>query len=161
MLNTKFVINSIEREKEIVDMVNKNINFFRTNRIVFTFPEKTVEEEYDIKKHENYKEWLETEWAKRENEFTERLLFLFNKSIELQFTVEISNYGPLGFYNTNTNTVTINLNTKLDVISTIKHEMIHIILEPFIRKYQIEHARKEFIIDTILKILDTQVNSTT
>lgn len=154
MLNIKFVVNSLEREKKIIDMVNKNINFFRTNKIIFTLPKESVEKEYSVKRYEVYKEWLEAEWVKREKGFVERLLTFFNRPAESQFTIEISNYGPLGFYNTNTNTLTINLNTHLDVISTIKHEMIHIILEPFIRKYQIEYTQKEFIVDTILKILE-------
>lgn len=153
MSNTKVIINTIEREKQVVDMVHKNINFLKTNRIIFTLPEKSIEEEYDIKKYETYKEWIEAEWTKRENGFIERLLFLFNKPIELQFTVEISNYGPLGFYNASTNTITINLNTRLDVIDTIKHEVVHIVLEPFIKKYNIDFQNKENLVNTFFEFL--------
>ena len=153
--NTKFTISTLEREKEIVDMVRKNIEFLKSNRIRFTLPEKAIEKEYNIKKYESYKELLEAEWVKRgEDNFVERLLTFFHKSADFQFIIEISNYGPLGFYNENNNTVTINLNTHLDVIKTIKHEMVHIMVEPFIKKYHIEHKQKESIVNTILKILE-------
>lgn len=151
---TKFIISTIKKEKEIADMVSKNVDFFKANKICFTWPEKTVEEEYDINKYEKYKKQIEIEWAKREQDFTGRLLKFFYQPKEFQFTIEISNYGPLGFYNIETNTVTININSHLDVIDTIKHEMIHIIMEPFLNKYHIKYKQKEFIVDSILKILE-------
>ncbi len=156
MLNTKFVINAIEREKDIVNMVWKNINFLKTHKIRFTLPEKTIEEDYSIKKYEMYKKWIESEWRKKEKGFTKQLLTFFHRPVELQFTIEISNYGPLGFYNANNNSITINFNTHLDPINTIKHEMTHIMLEPFINKYRINHSQKELIVNTILKILEPE-----
>ncbi len=156
MPNVKFIICSIKREKDIFDMVRRNMEFLKTNKIKFTWPQQTVEEEYDTKKYESYKKWIEIEWAKRERGFTERLSVFFHEPGETKFTVEISNYGPLGFYNASNNTVTINLNTHLDAINTIMHEMIHIMLEPFIKKYNIEHLQKEFVVNTILKILKNE-----
>ena len=91
---------------------------------------------------------------KRRGEFCRKIANFFHKPADFQFIIEISNYGPLGFYNENNNTVTINLNTHLDVIKTIKHEMVHIMVEPFIKKYHIEHKQKESIVNTILKILE-------
>jgi len=152
-ISTKFVINNIEREKEIVNMTRKNMEFLKKNRIRFTWPEKTVEEEYSIEKYRKYRKWIEKEWEQKEQGFTKRLLVFFNKPMKTQFTVEISNYGPLGFYNSDTNTVTININTHLDSALTIKHEMIHIMLELFIKKYRIKHRQKENIVNTILEIL--------
>lgn len=153
MSNVKFAISTIERENEIFIMVRKHLEFLKTNRIRFTWPKKTVEEEYDVKKYKTYKERLKAEWTKRGGGFTKRLLTFFHRSANLQFTIEVSNYGPLGFYAARSNTVTINLNTHLDVVNTIKHEMIHIMLEPFVQKYHPEHERKEMIVDTLLKIL--------
>ena len=152
--NVKFVISTVEKEKEIVGMIRKDIEFFKTHKIRFTWPKKKVEEEYNIKKYKDYKEWLENEWLKKENGFTERLLTFFNKPTKLQFIIEISNYGPLGFYNPNNNTITINQNTHLDSIGTIKHEMIHILVEPFIKKYHIQHKKKEHIVNTIFEFLE-------
>ncbi len=53
MLNTKFIINTIEKEKKIVGAVRKNIEFLKIKRIRFTLPEKNVEEEYNTKKIRN------------------------------------------------------------------------------------------------------------
>lgn len=130
-------------------MVRKNIKFLETNRICYTLPQKTIEKEYIIKKYEKYKEWIENEWEKEEKGFTEQLLTFFHGPLDFQLTIEISNYGPLGFYNENKNIATINLNTHLNPVNTIKHEMVHVMLEPFIKKYSIDHSRKEFIVNTI------------
>ena len=153
MSNVKFTINTIKREKEIANMVSKNVEFFKINKVRFTWPEKPVEEEYDINKYKEYKERIEKEWKKRGQGFVMRLLTFFHLPKKFQFIIEISNYGPLGFYNADTNTITVNLNTHLDAIDTIMHEMVHIMVEPFIKKYDIKYERKEFIVDTILKIL--------
>jgi hypothetical protein len=113
-----------------------------------------VKIEYDIDKYKQHKDWLEDRWGKREVVFVKHLLDFFNKPEETEFNIEISNYGSLGHYNSNTNTITINLNTNLDPIETIKHEMIHITLEPFIRKYSIKHEQKEDIVNTIFDIIE-------
>lgn len=131
-------------------MVRKNIKLLETNRICYTLPQKTIEKEYIIKKYEKYKEWIENEWEKEEKGFTEQLLTFFHRPLDFQLTIEISNYGPLGFYNENKNIATINLNTHLNPVNTIKHEMVHVMLEPFIKNYSIDHSRKEFIVNTIL-----------
>ena len=153
LANVRFVINAIEREQEIAAMVSKHIEFFENNNIRFTRPVQSVDEEYDAEQYETYKIRLETEWTKREQGFTERLLTFFQRPADLQFTVELSNYGPLGFYNEKSNTITVNLNTHLDPVRTIMHEMVHIMLEPFIQKYRIEHNAKESIVNAVVGFL--------
>jgi len=154
-VNIKFVINNIEREKEIVNITGKNMKFLKKNRIRFTWPEEAVEEEYNIEKYRKYKKLVEKEWKQKEQGFTKRLLVFFNKPTKTQFIVEISNYGPLGFYNPDTNTVTININAHLDPVRIIKHEMVHIMLELFTKRYHIKHRQKENIVNTILEILES------
>ena len=153
MINIKFVICDINREKEITEMVKGWLDFLKQNNIRFTWPEKPIEEEYDIEKHSAFKAKIEERWLKEEQEFVSRLLTFFHKPEDTQFIVEISNYGPLGFYNPANNTVTINLNTHLDPLSTIKHELIHLMVEPYIRKYKIQHSDKEKIVNTLLDSL--------
>ena len=63
--NVKFVINTVDREKEIVRMTLKNIKFLKDNKINFSLPVKTVEEEYDIKKYETFREKVEQAWDKK------------------------------------------------------------------------------------------------
>lgn len=152
--NVKFVINTVDREKEIVRMTLKNIKFLKDNKINFSLPVKTVEEEYDIKKYETFREKVEQAWDKKKD-FTQRLLTFFHEPLETKFVVEISNYGPLGFYSFNKHAVTINLNTRLNPIDTIMHEMTHIMVEPFVLRYHISYHQKENIVNAILRILET------
>ncbi len=153
MPRVKFIVNNIRREKEIVNMVQENLDFLKKNKIRFTWPEKRVEDEYNKKIYEDYKKWLGKEWRKKENKFVEKLLHLFNRPKNTKFNVEVSNYGPLGFYNTRNNTITINLNTHLDVVDTIKHEMIHIMIESFVRKYELSYTDKERVVNIVFNIL--------
>lgn len=150
----KFTINNIKREKEIIGITNKHLDFLKGERIKFTLPNKTIEQEYNIKTYNIFLKEVKKGWDQKEKAFTKRLLDFFNKPTKTEFIVEISNYGPLGFYNIKTNTITININTHLDPIQTIKHEMIHIMIELLIKKYHIKHKRKENIVDTILQILE-------
>jgi len=154
MKNVKFIINSIPREKEIVKMTQKYLSFLTNEKIIFTLPKKDVVKEYDIKKYQQYKKYLEKEWAKKEKGFVKRLLTFFHQPLELQFIVEISNYGPLGFYNSSNNTVTINMNHPFDVTRTIKHEMVHIMVEPFVKKYSVSYQKKEHIVNIVMEILE-------
>lgn len=106
-----------------------------------------------LKNIKDIKNGLKRNWKEREGGFVEKLLLFFHEPETFQFIVEISNYGPLGSYNPQNNTVTINLNTPFDPIETIKHEMVHIMVEPFVKKYKISHNQKEIIVKTISKIL--------
>ena len=96
--NTKFTISTLEREKEIVDMVRKDIEFLKSNRIRFTLPEKAIEKEYNIKKYESYKELLEAEWVKRgEENFVERLLTFFTNLQIFNSLLKFQTMGHLAF----------------------------------------------------------------
>ncbi len=152
MRNIKFIICDIQREREIVDMVEKNFEFFKKFKVKFTWPKKPLKEEYDIEKYKKYKKELESKWTKDDDEFVEKVLCFFRESQELNFTIEISNYGPMGFYNTRKNIVTINMNNP-NSVNTIKHEIIHILIEPFIKKHNINHEKKEIIVNTVKNII--------
>lgn len=151
-----FTICSKEREREIDEMVKKNLDFFKQNRIIFTQSERSIAEEYDLKKYDEYKERIGTEWDERSGDFFQKLSDFFRLPSELLFTVEISNYGPLGFYNTNGNIVTININAdnRQDFTNLIKHEMIHIAVDQFIRKYAVSYSQKEKIVNALLELFN-------
>jgi len=149
-----FKICDINREKQITEMVKEWLEFLKQNNIRFTWPEKGIEQEYNIEKYNTFKKTIEERWKKEEKKFIPKLLIFFHQSKDTQFTVEISNYGPLGFYNPENNTITINLNTHLDPISTIKHEAIHLMVEPYIREFKLSHQEKEKIVNTLLDIFE-------
>jgi len=154
MAQINFKICSIDRENEIFSMVKENLEFLKNNKIRFTWPQSTIEKEYDQKTYTSYKTWLTNEWIKRECNFLDKIIIFFNLPEDIIFEVEVSNYGPFGFYHSGLKRVTININNTLDVINTIKHEIIHIILDKYIIKYKIKYTDKEFIIKTILDFIN-------
>lgn len=155
--NLKFVICSIKREKAIFNLIKKNIDFLKTNKILFTLPQKKeeIEKEYDIKKYQNYKKIILDNWKEKDDNFVKKLLTFFQKNLQkTKFIIEISNYGPMGFYNAKKRKITINLNNNFDPIKVVQHEMIHIMIEPYIKKFNIDYQKKEELVDIIFKILN-------
>jgi predicted SprT family Zn-dependent metalloprotease len=118
-------------------------------------PSREIEEEYDLKKYEEFEECLKDQWKESDDMFIEKLLSLFTKPLNTEYLVRISSYGPLGSYSNNSNTITLNRYIKeigFDPIRIIKHEIVHIIIQPFIEKYSIEHREKECMVNNILEL---------
>jgi hypothetical protein len=154
MTKIVFKICSIKQEEKIIKDTKKSLAFLRKSRIIFTLPKKSIiKKEYYKEEYQNFKNKLEKEWQAREDNFFEKLEYFFNKKSKKQFKVNITNYGPLGFYNYLTGNIFINKNSKLDIINTIKHEVIHILIEPYIKKYQISHDKKEKAVNAMIEIL--------
>lgn len=154
MASIIFQSNSIEREKNVVEMTRRQLDLIKMNRIRITWPASTVEEEYRRADYDDFCSQLEKRWAREAPHFLERLLAFFHEPLTKTFTVHISNYGPLGFYHAGDAAVTVNRQTHLDPVRTIKHELIHIMLEPYVREYQVDQARKEAIAESILGLLE-------
>ncbi len=152
MKSTKFIICDIRREEEIVNMVEKNIVFLKENKIKFTWSKRPLKEEYKVEEYKKHKKELESKWTKKDDQFVEKLVYFFGKPPGLNFIIEISNYGPMGFYNARKNTVTVNINNP-NSVDTIKHEIIHILIESFIKEYNINHEKKEMIVNTVKDII--------
>ena len=147
-----FKINSLKQEKDIYKMVQDNLEFLKENKIQFTWPQKSISEEYNEKALTDFKDYLEKKWQQNEKEFCGKLKDFFNIK-ENDYIIYISNYGTGGCYNL-PNRVTINKNFDYDYIRLIKHELIHLIIEPFIKKYKITHNKKENFVNTILELLN-------
>lgn len=137
-------------------MVERHADFFKKQQIRFTWPEKSIEEEHKSKRYEEFISSIKANWGNSEDEFIKRLLIFFHESPDSQFTVEVSQYGPLGFYNLERRTITINLNTHLNPLDTIKHELVHLMLERFIRAYNFSHEQKEDLVNTILSLIKSE-----
>ncbi len=65
-----------------------------------------------------------------------------------KITVHITRYGAGGSYNL-PNTIILNFQMS-DLLKTALHEIVHLIIEPFVQKYKIGHWEKERIVDLIL-----------
>lgn len=89
---------------------------------------------------------------KNENKFIKKLLEFFHHPKKIKFIIRITNYGPLGLYDAEKKIITINMRNP-HPIETIKHEMIHLMIERFVRKYNIEYLQKELIVDSIFNFI--------
>ncbi len=153
-----FTIPSIEDEIFVIKKLTLPYeNELEQNKTIFTLPKFSVEKEYFAEAYEAFLSKLEKDWIRDENNFIEKLETLFNKKIEKQFLIHLSNYGPLGHYLENTNHIFININIEkygFNAVRTVKHELIHLFIEPYIKKYGIKQSVKEEVVNSILKLFD-------
>jgi hypothetical protein len=144
-----FINNTIQEERMNIERFRNHVTFFKENNIHFTFPENDTDIQYDSNKYEHFRSILSKKWNTQKDNFVDRLKFFFNADDTLQFTIHVTQYGPLGFYDPETNAISINLNCHLEPIDVIKHEMIHLMIEPFVQKYNLSHEQKERAVDTL------------
>jgi hypothetical protein len=146
-----FKINDINQEKILVESLQKSIDFFNSHRIETTWPKEEIEKEYKESDYTNFRNKLEEEWSTRENNFFDKIETFFNLKIDEPFEVNISNYGVGGCYNL-PRKVIINRQLPYDHISNIKHEIIHLLIEPYIKKYNIDFQNKEKLTNCFLEL---------
>lgn len=157
MSKLKFSINSIEEERMTYEKTLENMEFYEKYKVIFTLPQKNIEEEYNLDRYNTFISLLKKWWTEEDEIFIDKLLMFFNKDKNTHFTVKISNYGVLGSYSDKRNEVTLNCCIKdidFDPIRIIKHEIIHILVEPFIEEYSINHEKKELIVDSVLEMMN-------
>ncbi len=72
-----------------------------------------------------------------------------------EYTVCLTSYGVGATYNESEGTLMLNVCNAdtLELVSTIFHELIHIVIEPNIQKHDIGHWQKERLVDLIFKQL--------
>ncbi len=155
MSNIRFIISTLEQEKDTVLRANSSMYFLTSKKITFTLPREPIEKEYDLGKYKDFKEKLEMKWKEKGAYFLEKLLTFFREPPDTRFTVLITNYGNWGSYDLRSGTVVLNMNATKDCISIIEHELAHIMIEPFIRRYNIDFEKKESIVETVLSILSS------
>ena len=155
------IIFSIQSFKEEEFLINKlvlpRLAFLKEKNIIFTLPKTSIVEEYNSAQLETFKQKLEEDWGALNNNFFEKLENFFGITIRDPFLVHVSNYGPMGRYLYKTHHVFINVHIEekgFKAIRTVKHEIIHLTIEPFIQKYNINQERKEKIVNTILDLFE-------
>ena len=151
MSKIAFKTNDINQEKVLVESLRKSMDFFNSHGITTTWPKEDVEKEYKESGYNDFKDKLEQEWNEKENNFFEKVETFFNFKIDEQFEVNISNYGVGGCYSL-PRKITINKQLPYDHVSNIKHEIIHLLIEPFIKKYNIDFQNKEKLTNCILEL---------
>ncbi len=148
----KFSINSINEEKEVLERTLQVKLFLENERVKFTLPQKSIEDEYNKEEYESFKNTLKKNESELDD-FSRKLSVFFNKK-PLSFSIKISAYGPMGSYDTNNNIITINKYIDRDPIGTIKHEMVHIMVEHFVQEYSLSHTEKERLVNNLQKTIE-------
>jgi len=147
----QFAVNSLKEEKEIIKVTKEKIKWFKKNRYPFTLPNKPLEMIYNPKDYFKKIKEIERKWVKQEEEFFSALEDFFGKRFQKNIIVHASKYGVAGGYSL-PNHVYINIDLVHDPVKTIQHEIVHLVVEPFVQKYKIDHRKKEKIVDAIMEL---------
>lgn len=107
-----------------------------------------IKKEYVERKYKEVGKKITYDFSIIQEIFTETVKNIFGKEIPDTFLINLTNYGVGGSYNI-PNVVIFNINNQKG-FKTLIHEIIHILIEPFIQKYEIQHWEKERIVDLIL-----------
>lgn len=153
MKNVKFVICSIAREKEILAEVDIYRDKFIQNKIGFTEAAGDIETEYDANRLTSKITEIEKAIKTSDQEFVVRMLTFFHEPLTREFIVEISNYGPYGQYHSGLDRVTINVHSPRQPIHSIKHELVHIMVDQYVKSQKLPDWSKEKVVETVLTIL--------
>ena len=113
-------------------------------KIFLALKNEYKEEDYQRSADEIIKKFSEIE-----NSFFENLQEVCGKRIRRRFKIMLTKYGVGGSYSV-PNKIIYNLGMKSSSVYTILHEIVHLIIEPYIQKYQVGQNEKERIVDLIL-----------
>ncbi len=86
--------------------------------------------------------------SKIKEQLSSRLGEIFGENVPENFLIYLTNYGSGGSYNL-PNKVIFNIKN-IRGLKTIIHEIIHLLIEDLIQKYNVQHWEKELIVDLIL-----------
>lgn len=110
---------------------------------------EAVEKQFDSSEYSNAAKLLESEFRRIEENFIEKLEIL-GGPIHGTYIISLTKYGAGGSYGL-PNNIQININYG-DAISwvTLAHEIVHLAIEEWIKKYGVEHWVKERVVDLIM-----------
>lgn len=96
------------------------------------------------------------DWYKVEDKFLKRAERIIKIKPQKKYFTRCTFYGVGGNYKPPT-VITLKIISLFVSYRTVAHEIIHLLIEPFIEKYKIPHWYKERLVDLYLnKILDSQ-----
>ena len=92
---------------------------------------------------------IKKEYAKIESDFFTKLQVICGVRIKKHFIIILTKYGVGGSYSL-PNKIIYNIGMRSSSINTVLHEITHLIIEPYIKRYRIKQNEKERIVDLIL-----------
>ena len=151
-MQIEFKINNLKEERQVIVGTKKNSAWLEERGYFFTLPDNCLEKEYSIEKYKT--SMIVKEWKKIETIFLNEAR-VFDCGIKKTIKVYFTRYGVGGSYFPLSDEVLININEKCkkspkDISATIAHEIIHLLVDPTIKKLKIDHWIKERVVDLIL-----------
>ena len=107
-----------------------------------------VGKEYKEREYENIAKILLNDFSIFSDKLEQTLFYIFGKDIQTSFNVYLTKYGVGGSYRL-PNEIILNINNKLGV-KTVVHEMVHLMIEENVKKYNLKQFQKERTVDLIL-----------
>lgn len=108
---------------------------------------KQISTEFNEQEYKDRAKEIKEDFSKIAKELSFKLKKIFNKNIPEIFLVYLTNYGVGGSY-VLPNTIIFNINNRQG-FKTIVHEIIHLIIEPYVQEYHVSHWEKERVVDLI------------
>lgn len=173
MINLQFNYSSEYEVERIKNTLNK-LAWFKEQGYRFSLPEglllsgdnlvdekfikSSVVEEYSEDDYKQVIEMVNEQWLKYSSILEKYFLETKIKPEDI-YEVKLTRYGVGGSYNL-PNTIIINIQAHYDVglVKTIIHEIVHLSIQELIEKYNVEHWKKERIVDLILDKYFPQIN---
>jgi len=106
-----------------------------------------ITEEYQTEEYEKVTTELSKSFDQISTRFKNALKELF-ADVPNGIMVNITKYGVGGSYHL-PSTIILNFHMS-NLLNTVIHEIVHLVVEPFIQKHSIEHWEKERVVDLIL-----------
>jgi hypothetical protein len=157
VIKNSLKFNTYEEEKRYIAFLKKIRPWLIKNGYSCNLPTNFDSATYTfhINTYNKKLERIKNEWQKKQFTFFEKISYFFNctkqkRLLKIRFTF----YGMGGSYHPKENMVVIKINSQFNTIHVIKHEIIHLLIDPFIKKYKIDHNRKEELVEIILDLLD-------
>lgn len=104
--------------------------------------------EYDEAEYEKSALKIKKEFSKIEDDFFRKMEQACGKRIKRNYKLILTKYGVGGSYSL-PDKIIYNFGMKSSSLHTVLHEIVHLAIEPYIKKYQIQQFAKERIVDLI------------
>lgn len=165
---------SVDFEVERIWATIKKFEWYKTNGYTVNLPEsldlsnidkitkediqEAVTKEYDEQNYLSSKKYIEDNWINFNEAFVSSVL-VTGLVIQDHYTIFLTRYGVGGSYNL-PNTIIINIKRMFEfgLVMTIAHETTHLLIQPLIVKYKVDHWVKERIVDMLLEKFAQKLN---
>ena len=151
----------VERVKETLGILNwlikNNYKFSlpkgikETNDFKIEIIRQLVEKEYNLEIYQVAKEAILKSWQGNSGKIRKINQKMDGSNILDKLDIFLTRYGTRGSYK-GPNSIVINVSSMLPefLIKVVIHESFHLMIEPLVKKYEVEHWVKERIMDLIM-----------